>query len=216
MAGPNRRSRRSHGHDAGLIQTDEGEEQSDADGVAVTEGRGNGVDHPLPEAEKCHQNEENTSQEHGAESALPRVAEHVHDRERNESVFAHVRGDGERTVGIEAHQQRSEDRGQNSGRERGSRRYAGGRQDGGVDGHDVGHREEGSESGDDFAADGCLVAREFKEPIEPAIQVALGWKLRIVHSPRSKHESSRNLDQVWSLEELVELLEQKFQRAPAA
>ncbi len=38
-----------------------------------------------------------------------------------------------------------------------------------IHGHDVSHGEEGSESGDNFAADGCLVVREFEELIEPAI-----------------------------------------------
>ena len=183
MARPNRRSGRSYGDDAGLIQSDEGEKQSDADGVAVTERGGNGVDHPLAQAEQSQQNKEDSGQKHRAQSALPRVAEHMNHRERDESVLAHVRTDGERAVGIEAHQQRSENRGENGGRERGARGHAGSFQDGRVDGHDVGHREEGGESGDDFAADGGLVMSEFKELIEPAIQVALEWKLRIVHSP---------------------------------
>ena len=117
MARPNRRSGRAYGNDAGLIQSDEGEEQSDADGVAVTERGGNGVDHPLAEAEQSHQNKEDSREEDGAQRALPRVAKHMDHRERDESVFAHVRTDGERAVGVEAHQQRSENGGENGGGE---------------------------------------------------------------------------------------------------
>src|SRR6266851_1500725 len=188
MARPHRRAGRSYGDDAGLIQSDAGEEQSDANGVAVTKSGGNGVNHPLAEPEQGHQNKQDSGQEHRAQSALPRVAQHLNHSERDESVFAHVRTDGERAVGIEAHQQCSENGGEDGGRERSASRHAGSLQDGGIDGHDVSHREEGGESGDDFAANGCLVMREFKELIEPAVQVALGWKLRIVHSRRSKDE----------------------------
>ena len=90
-------------------------------------------------------------------------------RERDESVFTHVGSDGKRAVGIEAHQQRSENGGENGGRERGACGHAGSFQDGRVDGHDVGHREEGGEPGDNFAADGCPVVSECKELIEPAV-----------------------------------------------
>src|SRR5208337_985279 len=62
----------------------------------------------------------------------------------------------------------------NGGRERSAHRHAGSFQDGRVDGYDVGHREEGGESGDDFTMDSCLMVREFKELIEPTLQVALG------------------------------------------
>ena len=191
MARPNRSPGRSQGNNAGLVQPYEGEKQSDADGVAVTERGGNGVDHPLPEAEQSHQNKKNSGQEHRAQSALPSVAKHMHHRESDESIFAHIRTDGERAVGIETHQQRSEDGGENGGCKRGASRHAGSFQDGRVDSHDVGHREEGGQSGDNFAADGCLATREFKKLIEPALQVALAWKIRIVHSPRSKDESRR-------------------------
>src|ERR1019366_2653774 len=174
MARSHRRSGRTNGDDAGLIQADEGEKQSDADSVTVTEGGGNGVDHPLAKAEQSHQNKKNSGQEHRAQSALPRVSEHVDRRERDKSVLAHIRTDGKRTVGIKAHQQRSENGRENGGCERSTRRHSGRFQDGRVDGHDVGHREKGSEAGDDFAADGRLVVSEFKEPIEPELQIALG------------------------------------------
>src|ERR1019366_4357874 len=121
---------RSQGNNAGLVQPDEGEKQSDADGVAVTERGGNGVDHPLPEAEQSHQNKKNSGQEHRAQSALPSVAKHMNHGERDESVFTHIRTDGERAVGIEAHQQRSEDDGKNGGCKRGVSWHAGGFQDG--------------------------------------------------------------------------------------
>src|SRR5208282_2438773 len=120
MARPNRRPGRSQGNNAGLVQPYESEKQSDADGVTVTERGGNGVDHPLAEAEQSHQNKKNSSQKHRAQSALPSVAKHMHHRESDESVFAHIRTDGKRAVGIEAHQQRSEDGGKNGGCERGA------------------------------------------------------------------------------------------------
>src|SRR5580658_7181033 len=56
MARPDRRPGESHDNDAGLIQSDEGEEQSDANRVTVTERRRNRVDHPLAEAKNRHQN----------------------------------------------------------------------------------------------------------------------------------------------------------------
>src|SRR5208283_3545166 len=47
--------------------------------------------------------------------------------------------------------------------------------------------------------DGCLVVREFKKPIEPAIQIVLECKLRIVHSRWSKDEPASSVSRCVSV-----------------
>ena len=173
MAGPHRSTRRADGHDAGLIQTDKGKKETDSDRIAVAQRRRNRFHHPLPQAEEGHQDKENSGDEYRSQSLLPSVAEDVNYGKCDEGVFAHVGGDGERAVGIKAHQQRAENGRQDGCRQRRARRHARGFKDGGIDGHDVRHGEEGGQPGDEFAADRGLVTREFEVSLDPAVQNGL-------------------------------------------
>ena len=68
------------------------------------------------------------------------------DREHEEGVEAHTRGKGERLLGVEGHDQGTDDGCESGGCEDRSAGHVEGTEDAGVDGQDVGHREERSET----------------------------------------------------------------------
>ncbi len=106
--------------DAGLVQSDEGEKQSDADGEAVAQRGGNGFHQPLAQSQHGEQNEGNSGEKDCAQRGLPANAQAQANSEGDECVFAHVRRDGEGAIGVQPHQQASANRRQNGRRHRGT------------------------------------------------------------------------------------------------
>ncbi len=101
--------------------------------------------------------------EDGPEPQLPADA-HGRQAEGDEGVLAHVRRDGDRPVGVEAHEERAEGRGQDGRHRARPLRDAGEAEDGRVDDDDVGHRDEGRRPAQDLGPDGRPLLPELEEP----------------------------------------------------
>ncbi len=158
-----RRARNAKLDDAGLVQSDEGEKQSDADGEAVAQRGGDGFHQPLAQAQHGEQNEGESGEKDRAQRGLPANAQAKADGEGDECVFAHVGRDGEGPVGVEAHQQAAANRRQNRRRHRGAGGNARRLQDRRIDHDDVGHGGEGRDAGENLAAEAGAARLDLEE-----------------------------------------------------
>ena len=141
--------------DAGALQGDDGDEQTDAGGDAELQVLRDAVDDLLTELEERHQDEDTALDKDRCQSDGPGVRDVFQftetDREGKVSVEAEAGGQGDRIVRNESHQERSEGRGESSGNEDAVRVHDV-TKDARVDRQDVGHGEERGQTGDDFRA----------------------------------------------------------------
>jgi len=141
---------------ARLLEADDGDEKTDADGDAVLEAVGNGAHDAFAETEEREDDEQRPGDEHGAEGRLPGIALDAADEEHEEGVVAHGRCEGDRVSGEQPHDNRR----QRAGKARGHHHRAEVHvarietQQAGLDEDDVGHRHEGDQAGAEFGADG--------------------------------------------------------------
>ena len=154
--------------DACALQSDDDDEETDTCRDTVLESGRNVVDELLTEARERKQNEDDTFDEDGCESDLPRIVDaglrhRDADRIREISIQSHAGSEGDRIIRHESHEQCREDCRDDRGGEDGIRFHAGSREDVRVDREDVDHREEGGDSGDDLRSHGCTVLLELKK-----------------------------------------------------
>ena len=120
---------------------------------------------PGPHAQHRDGEEHEAAHEDGPQHLRPGGADRG-EAEGHESVLAHVGGDGDRPVRIQAHQQRAEDRGHDRGHGARADRDAREREDRGVHHDDVGHRREGGDAAEHLAADAGAVSLQPEEPLQ--------------------------------------------------
>ena len=162
---------------AGVLQSDERDEQADAGGNAVFEAGADGVENQFAQADERENQEQHAGNEHHAECDLPAIGEARsgcrRDRGKNEKeVFPHAGRLGDGITRVKSHdgggQRRREARGGHDGPEV----HAGGLaehhagQDGRLHDDDVGHREKGGDTGQQFRAHRGLVFRQAKNSIK--------------------------------------------------
>ena len=138
--------------DAGILQSDEADEQADAAGHRGEQiGRDRGDDQ-LADAGEGQQQEGDARDEDAAQRHLPGHAHRPDDGEGEIGVEPHPRRERERHVGARPHQDAGEAGGE-AGRRRDRRDgHAGLAQDRRIDQHDIGHGQEGGDAGEDLGA----------------------------------------------------------------
>ena len=138
--------------DAGIAESDEGDEEADASADCGVELIGDGGEEALPDTRVGECKEDDAGEEDGAEGGLPRDVHAFDDGIGEVGVEAHAGRESERVVGEGSHEDAAE-----CGAEAGcgcdsGERHAGFGEDGRVDEDDVGHRDEGGEAREDLGA----------------------------------------------------------------
>jgi hypothetical protein len=105
VADSDRSTRHADPHDSGFVQSDEGEEQSDAGREAVGQSRRESVDHPLPNPRDRQQGEDHTRKQYRSQRNLPAITHHPHDGVSEKCVLAHVGSDREGAVRVKPHRE---------------------------------------------------------------------------------------------------------------
>ena len=131
--------------DAGVLKADEGYEESDTGSDGSLQRSGDGVHDERTYLRRGHEDEEDAFYEDGGQRELPRIAHRKADGEDEEGVQTHAGGKSERLLGIESHDERTDDCSQCRGCEDGVgvhalRSKVG--EDVRVDGEDIRHRKE--------------------------------------------------------------------------
>ena len=128
--------------DAGALQSDEGDVETNTDTDGGLHAGGYGVDYQFAHFENRQQDEDDTFDQDGRQGKLPAVAHAEADGVHKEGVQSHAGGQAERFLGPHGHDQRAHDGGQRGGREDGVGGHpfvSQGTEDAGIDGQDVGH-----------------------------------------------------------------------------
>ena len=100
------------GDDAGILQADKSDEKSDPGADSILERGRDGIHDGLAQIRKRKYDEDDSFEEHGCQGKLPRIT-HAHTyRKHEESVESHSRGQPERQLGPQRHNERSRDSGQ--------------------------------------------------------------------------------------------------------
>ncbi len=172
MSRLNRRTWNADRDQASLVESDEGEKQSDAHRKAVAQRCRHTIDDPLPQPQDGHHDKQNAGDEDGGQCGLPAKTQQLANRESNERVFAHVRRDGERTIGVERHQVAAECSHQHRRHERWTCGNSGGRENGWIDYHNVRHGSERRQAGNHLAPQRGAMAIEIEHGFQP-VQAAL-------------------------------------------
>ena len=138
--------------DAGVAESDEGDEEADASADCGVELVGNSGDEALAYAREGECEKDDAGEEDCAEGGLPRNAHAFDDGVGEVGVEAHAGSEGEWVVGERSHEDAAEGRTETGGSGDGGERHSGFREDGRVHEDDVGHRDEGGETGKNFGA----------------------------------------------------------------
>ena len=140
-------------YDTGILQADEGYEETDTGAYGILERGGDGIHYGLAQIRKREDHEDDTLDEYGRQSELPRIA-HTHTYgEYEEGIKSHSGRQSEGELGPERHDKRTGYGGQSRSREDG----AGGHavqlaEHSGVDGQNVRHGKECGDTRQDLRA----------------------------------------------------------------
>ncbi len=148
------RTRVSHDH-AAVLQSDKGDEESDAHPDGQLEHVRDGVCDDLAHLEEREEHEDESLDEDGRQRELPTVAHAQADGVDEEGVDTHAGCQRKRFLGIERHHQRAYEGGQNGGGEHGAHRHPlrlERAEDTWVHGQDIGHGEKGGDTRIDLCA----------------------------------------------------------------
>jgi hypothetical protein len=175
--------------DAGFLQGDDGEEQTDTGHNRGTQRGGDAGHQPGTHAGQRQCEEHQSRDEHGGQRLLPRQSGGADHGEGEERIQAHARCHAHGEVGSEGHHQRAQCGGQAGGDEHGARVHAGGGKDVGVDEDDVGHRQERGQPGQHFGPHGGAVLLELEQAFK---QVHGGdpWGGVLWRKPRPSSDAS--------------------------
>ena len=164
--------------EAGVDEADDGDEEADADGDGRLERRRHGVQHRLAEAGEHEQQDDQALEDHEAHRVRPGHLRQLGDAEGDEGVEPQARGEGQRIVGHDPHEQGHDPRHEGGARrdhrevglvaptEEAARRVGLGPDDQRVEDDDVGHREEGREATADLPADRRATLVDLEVPLD--------------------------------------------------
>ena len=133
-------------HDTTILQTDEGNEQTNTHRDRVADVQRNGIDNRLTDLQHGEQNEDKTLNQHRCQSLLPCVAHHDHQRVGKEGIQSHTRSQCKWHFGIKRHHGCSHHCSNHCGREHSTFLHTCVTQDNRVDSQDIRHSEEGGQS----------------------------------------------------------------------
>ena len=150
-------------YDAGILEGDEGEKEPDSRGNSEFERFGDRVDDPCAHRQQAQHDKQYARSKHGAQCDLPAVIHTEHDAIRKERVESHSRCEGNRVIGIEAHDESANGCRHTRGDEGSTEVQPCIRQDGRIDERDIGHGQKGCEAGKDFRAYSRAVLRQPEE-----------------------------------------------------
>ena len=153
-------------NDTAVLQADKPDEQAHPATHGQAQVHGDAVQHPAAQAGNADDDEQHPGKEHRAQSHLPAIAQAADHRVGEECVHAHARRQPHRPVGVQAHDQAGQRRGQAGGNETGALVDARGSHHLRVDEDDVGHGDKGGATRQQLGADFGTV---FGEP-EAAFQ----------------------------------------------
>ena len=137
-------------NNAAVLQADKGYEKTDTGADGVAQVQGDGIHNPLPHLGDGEDNEDDTLKENGGEGKLPGVPHAEAHAEDKEGVQSHAGSQRKGFLGIDGHNQRTDDGGQSCGREYGVGGHAlvsQGAENAGVHSQDVGHGQECGDTG---------------------------------------------------------------------
>ena len=138
--------------DAGVAESDEGDEEADASTDGGVELVRDGGDEALADAGEGEGEEDDAGEEDGTEGGLPGDAHAFDDGVGEVGVEAHAGCEGEGVVGERSHEDAAEGRAEAGGGGDGGEGHSGLAKDGRIHEDDVGHRDEGGEAGEDLGA----------------------------------------------------------------
>ena len=139
--------------DAAVLQSDKGDEKTDAASDGRLHASRNGVGNQFPEFEEREEDKKDALDEDSRQRKLPAVAHPKTDGENEKGVDAHARCQPEGFLGIESHRQAPDDGGQHGGSEHCAGRHPQrlkGTKDAWIHGQNVGHGEKGCDTCIDF------------------------------------------------------------------
>jgi hypothetical protein len=146
------RGGRAGDDDAGVAESDKGDEETDASTDCSVELVGDRGDEALADARKSQCEKDDTGEEDGSEGGLPGNTHAFNNSVGEVGVEAHARGEGERVVGKSSHENAAEGGAEAGGSGDCGEGHAGFGEDGWVDEDDVSHRDEGGEAGENLSA----------------------------------------------------------------
>lgn len=143
----------------GVLQADEGDEQTDTNRNTLFERQRNGIEDGLTDVGERQDDKDQALNEYGQQSDLPAVAVACNNGVRHEGVQTHAGRERERQVCHKRHAQRAQ-----AGCQSGCQQYRGGIHTGGAEyarvyGKDVRHGHKGSDTGHDLGLDCGFVFR---------------------------------------------------------
>ncbi|MNS65242.1 hypothetical protein D3C72_983970 [compost metagenome] len=138
--------------DAGVLQRDDRQEQSDARRDRAPDRMRNALDDHLPDAEQRDQQEQAAGDEHRTERRFPRQTHALDHRIGEVGVEAHARRHCDRIIRKEPHDQRADGCGHAGGDEHRVLRHAGIAKNARIDEDDVRHGQERGHAGQHFGA----------------------------------------------------------------
>ncbi|MNF77447.1 hypothetical protein D3C84_595940 [compost metagenome] len=168
---------RARHHYAGVVQTEQGDEQADTGGDADPQGERNVGDQPVAHPQQGEDQQTQRAPEDGAHADLPGVAHARHHHEGEEGVEAHGGGQGDGQVGQQAHQDAADAGDEAGGDEHRLGVHARRREDLRVDEHYVDHGQEGGDAGDDLGAGRGAMAFQGKQALEQSLPGGLAGSL---------------------------------------
>ncbi len=174
---------RGAGHDdPGVVQAEQGDQQTDTGGDADPQGERNVADQPIAHSKQGEDQQTHGAPEDSAHTHLPGVAHTGHDHEGEEGVEAHGGSQRDGQVGQEAHQDAA-DTGDEAGGDKDCLGvHARRREDLRVDEHDVDHGQEGGDTGDHFGACGSAMALQGKQALKQSLPGGLiGSLVLLIH-----------------------------------
>ena len=167
----------AHGHhgggarhyDAGVVQAEQGDQQTYAGRDADPQGEGDVGNQPVAYPQQGEDQQTQGAPEDGAHADLPGVAHAGHYHEGEEGIQPHGRSQGDGQVREQTHQDAAD-----AGDEAGSDEHCLGvharrREDLRVDEHYVDHGQEGGDAGDDLGAGRGAVAFQGKQALEQSL-----------------------------------------------
>ncbi len=155
--------------DAGSLQPDQAQKQTDTGAHGKPQADRNAVEQPLANPRKGQEHEQHAGDEHRAEGGFPVVAHGADHGVSEESIEAHARRQADRPVGVEPHQQAAERGGDAGGDEGCTVIDPGIGHDVRVDENDVSHGDEGCQTGNQLGLHRGAMQAEFEQTLQQAI-----------------------------------------------
>ena len=155
--------------DAGILERDDAEEQSDAGADRVFQVSRDRVDDVFAQSRHRQEEEQHAGQKHRAERLLPRVFVCQHHGEGEERVQSHAGRERDRIIRVQPHHDAAHRRGDAGGDEYGALVHSRLRENARIDEDDVGHRQERGQTGQRLGLHVGAVGRQAEIPVEKIV-----------------------------------------------